>query len=216
MKGKKKIMSLFNKNDQHNSGGYNIQNNIDNSYHQTNLNYTNGPSTNSDDEKIYFTIFAIFTLGAAFLKGYQFFSAWFDKWFIVILLGMIVIKILEIYSSYKRNGLAGSNVLESFLSVFTLLIWKFQSENPKIDRIIMNASNNFISQLMGKSDEIRFCLLYVVLRMLSMAILVYLILRNTWVALIKGRPIEWKKNLWYLLPIGLIVVAYSIFLLKFD
>lgn len=93
MKGKKKIMSLFNKNDQHNSGGYNIQNNIDNSYHQTNLNYTNGPSTNSDDEKIYFTIFAIFTL--------------------------------EIYSSYKRNGLAGSNVLESFLSVFTLLIWKF-------------------------------------------------------------------------------------------
>lgn len=201
-------MSLFNKNDQHNSGGYNIQNNIDNSYHQTNLNYPSGPSTNSDDEKIYFTIFAIITFGAAFLKGYQFFSAWFDKWFIVILLGMIVIKILEIYSSYKRNGLDGSNVLESFLSIFTMLIWKFQNENPKIDRIITNASNNFMNRLVGKSNETRFGLLYVILRMLSISILVYLFLRNTWVSLVKGRTIEWKTNLWYLLPIGLMVFAY--------
>ncbi|OYS00140.1 hypothetical protein CBF68_06590 [Lactobacillus taiwanensis] len=201
-------MSLFNKNDQHNSGGYNIQNNIDNSYHQTNLNYPSGPSTNSDDEKIYFTIFAIITFGAAFLKGYQFFSAWFDKWFIVIFLGMIVIKILEIYSSYKRNGLDGSNVLESFLSVFTMLIWKFQNENPKIDRIITNASNNFMNRLVDKSNETRFGLLYVVLRMLSMSILVYLFLRNTWVSLVKGRTIKWKTNLWYLLPIGLMVFAY--------
>lgn len=172
-------MSLFNKNDQHNSGGYNIQNNIDKSYHQTNLNYTSGPSTNSDNETIYFAIFAIMILGAAFFKGYQFFSDWFDKWFIFILLGMIVIKILEIYVPYKRNELDGSNVLESFLSVFTLLIWKFQSENPKIDRIIMKASNNFINQFLGKSNETRVGLLYVILRMLSMFILVCLFFRNT-------------------------------------
>ena len=39
-------MSCFDRHDQHNSGGYNIQNNIDNSVYNTNINPASSSASN--------------------------------------------------------------------------------------------------------------------------------------------------------------------------
>lgn len=42
-------MSFFDRHDQHNTGGYNFQNNIDNSVHNTSINLSNSSSQQPDD-----------------------------------------------------------------------------------------------------------------------------------------------------------------------
>lgn len=209
-------MGLFNKNEQHNSGGYNIQNNVDNSFHKTTFNYNgNGSSGNgSNDDNIGLMVATLLFLGGIFLKSYEIFSTWMDQWFIFILGSIILIKGLEVCLFWKRSHVKKylwPNILESFILTLTLVAWQLQNRNQKVDFIINSATVNSWSLFINGSNDIRVVLVYAFLQMSSIVMISFLFVRYTWQSLIRGNIIKWQDNLYYLGP--LFFMLFSHFLL---
>lgn len=204
-------MSFFDRHDQHNTGGYNFQNNIDNSVHNTSINLSNSSSQQPDDYVRGLLILPIIA-GGLLIQCYDQFSMWVQKWYWLIFSIIIILSILEALYVYKnfidsKRGLI-CNVIQSLFVIGSMIIWKLQNVDDKLRPLMKKIENNFIHYFIINSNEARVIILYCFLQTASLLVIaltfcieIYYLIKNkkSWCGLI---------NLLYLFALGIMVFNY--------
>ena len=203
-------MSFFDRHDQHNSGGYNIQNNIDNSVHNTNINPVSNSAQQSDDY-LWAIVSAFFILGGTLLRWYDQFSIWVQKWFWLIcgiVVAALVLEVIYVYNKTNDGKKILCNIIQASLTIGSLVIWKLLNVDEELRPIMRVAEKNFfhyVTSNSGFGSLIIYCLLQIgslLLIVTGFGIETYHLFKN--------------KKFWcggwiiflYLLVMGLIVVSY--------